>query len=61
MPAKTSATKAPAPARRRAPRRTAKKAVPLRPRLVEDDVLVDHEEHAARDAHLLDLLDRISA
>lgn len=61
VPAKTSAAQAAAPVRRRAPRRTAKEAVPLRPRIVDDDVQVDHAEHAARDASLLDLLDRISA
>lgn len=52
---------APKAAGRRAPRAGAAKAVPLPPRLVEDDVQVDHAEHAARDAHLLDLLERISA
>lgn len=61
MPTKTPAAKPASQPRRRAPRRTAQKPVPLRPRLVEDDLLVDHAEHAARDAHLLDLLDRISA
>lgn len=60
MPAKTPA-KPSTPSRRRTPRRPVPEPVRLRPRLVEDDLLVDPHEHAARDAHLLDLLDRISA
>jgi hypothetical protein len=48
--------------KRRAPRRTgAQKAVPLRPRLVEDDLEVGQAAHDAFDAHLLDLLERVCA
>jgi hypothetical protein len=66
VPAKTTPAAAAkavkAPVKRRAPRRTAvKQAVPLRPRLVDDDLGVEQDAHDAFDAHLLDLLDRVSA
>lgn len=61
MPRNAAAPSPKAPARRRTPRRTAKKAVPLRPRLVEDDLEVGQADHEARDALLLELLERVCA
>lgn len=56
-------TKSQTKSRAASSRRTARKPLPAlpRPRLVEDDLRVDQAEHDARDAHLLDLLDRVCA